>query len=79
MPISRQRSQPSTAGASSSTICCTSGSAHASSHAPAPVRMASSGSVVPAAATTSPMRAPMSSSTASNTAANSSVLSVNWW
>ena len=41
--------------------------------------MASTGSVMPAAATSSASRRAMSASTASRTASNSAVLSANWW
>jgi len=55
MPMSRHRSQPSTAGASIRMICWTSGSPHASSQASVPSFIASIGSSSPDVATTSAM------------------------
>jgi hypothetical protein len=78
LPISVHRVQPSTAGASTSTMRWISGSEHASSQKPAPSRITSTGSASLAAAIDSPMRVATSPSTRSNTAANSSVLSAKW-
>jgi hypothetical protein len=77
IPISRQRSQPSTDGASISTIRCTAGSAHASSHASTPRASSSSGSATSDSST--PMRCISAASSASKTARKRSPLSLNWW
>ena len=80
MPISRQRSQPSTAGPSSSTMRWTSGSVQASSQRGGadPQR----GERIVGAGGDRRLRrcaAVSSASTCSKTAANSSRLSANWW
>ena len=77
-PISRQRAQPSTAGASISMIRLVRGSEHAETHVSAPSFINSTTSASFEVATTSSMRFITSASTASTTAANSSVLSANW-